>query len=152
MRIDTSLSEFLQSGVIVAVGTRDASLAPAVTRGWGGRVCADGDSVELFVGRTVSGATLANLRDNGRLAVIFGCPLSFRSAQIKGRCTSLAEPEPDDRDWVERHRRALARSLAQVGISPDWGRLVSAADLVRIRFEAEAIFDQTPGPRAGAQL
>lgn len=152
MRIDQRLADFLQSGVIVAVGTRDARLAPCVTRGWGGRVCGDGASLDLFVGRTVSQATLADLRDNGRMAVTFGCPISFRSVQVKGRCTAIAEPEAGDRDWVERHRRALVRGFAQAGISPGWVDRMRVDDLVRVRLQVEAVFDQTPGPRAGAEL
>lgn len=57
---------------------------------------------------------------------------------------------------VARHQRAFVEEVAAVGMAgPEAARLFSAElspAMTRIRIEVESLFDQTPGPGAGARL
>jgi hypothetical protein len=157
IQIDEDLRAFLEeSGSAVVVGTRDALLAPQITRGWGVRVSPDRRTIELCVGMPSSRRTLDNLADNGQIAVTLVRPSDYRQVQIKGRATEPLSPTAEDRLRVERHQKAFTREVEQVGISP----LICAGfwnhddedEMVKVRFVLSEAYDQTPGPDAGRPL
>jgi hypothetical protein len=63
--IPPEIASFLESGVSILVGTRDARLLPESIRAIGARVEAEGAELVLFLPDAVSATTLANLRENG---------------------------------------------------------------------------------------
>lgn len=156
MRIEDELKAFLEGGVAVVLGTRDANLAPEVARGWGLHVLADRSTLELCVGLPSGRRTLANAADNGQIAVTAVSPLNYRQVQLKGRVVATLEPSDEDRLRVERHRAAFALAVEHVGIPsefcPGFWTHDDAGALARLRFTPEQAFDQTPGPEAGRRL
>lgn len=140
------------------VGTRDADLVPELIRAWGPRFSRDGRSMSLCVAGAGSARTLANLRNNGRLAVTCALPLDSHAIQLWGRCLGTAPANREDLSAVQTHRDAFARSNASIGVPRPfiealWQReLAGSPAMVRIRFAAEQIFNQTPGPGAGSRL
>jgi len=150
--IEQELQEFLESGVSVLVGTRDRRLLPEGARGFGLRVEAGGRELALFLPRAWSERTLANLRDNGRIAVVAARPADHRSVQIKGQVLEVREAGAADREAMGRYREVLVRDFGAIGYPPRvFHRLaVWPADVVRLR--VESLFEQTPGPRAGEPL
>lgn len=156
VRIDDDLRALLEDGVATVLGTRDADLAPEVARGWGLRVLEDRTTVELCLGLPSGRRTLANLADNGRLAVTCVRPSDYRQVQLKGRGREAGAPTEDDRAWVARHQAAFTAQVADVGIAPEtchrfWSHDDPGA-LVKLRLAVEEAFDQTPGPDAGRPL
>jgi len=151
--IDDELMEFLQSGVAVVVGTADDRGRPQLTYGWGPRVQKDRTSVSLFVDTARAVATLENLQANGRIAVTFASPISYRSVQLKGRFLGICDASPADREWVQQHRDAFMTAAALVG-DPMHGtsRNRWMEDFFRVDFTVEQAFNQTPGPSAGDAL
>ena len=67
--IPDKLVEFLHGPQIMLVGTRDAKLRPAVDRAFGAVADAAKDSITIFLPDGNAERTLANLADNGRVAL-----------------------------------------------------------------------------------
>lgn len=152
LTIDEDLRTFLEGGRAVAVATRNADLVPSARRGWGARVSEDGRSLEIFIDKSSSEASVANLRDNGRIAVCFVDVNTLRSLQVKGRCVEVGEPAPDDWGWVDRHRAAFTEEVGTIGFPPGTIRHLWSLEVIKIRFVIDEFYDQTPGPEAGKAI
>jgi hypothetical protein len=150
--ISPDLAAFLESGISILVGTRDARLVPECTRGVGARVEAGGAELTVFVPDAISGPTLANLRDNGRIAVGFSRAQDHRTFQVKGRVVEVAPAGERDRDDVDRYRCAWASLLGEVGMPPRITLRMAHWPAHAVHLRVEAIFVQTPGPGAGSRL
>jgi hypothetical protein len=156
--ITAELKAFFERGASVMVGTRDADCVPELVRAWGPRVSRDRRSVSVCVAMAVGARTLENLRDNGRLAVTFALPANSNAIQVWGRCTGTGEAQRQDLAAVRAHRDAFARVNEGLGlprpfIEALWKReLAGSPVMLLIRFAAEQIFNQTPGPDAGSLL
>jgi hypothetical protein len=76
--------------------------------------------------------------------------------QLKGRHLRTTKPSAEDLLRVERHRELFAGVNASMGVprahvEAFWHReLAGSPLLVTIQFVVNAIFNQTPGPEAGA--
>jgi hypothetical protein len=97
-------------------------------------------------------ATVANLRDGGRIAVTFARPSDYVSYQVKG--VGLVRPaQADDLDCARRYMTAIVDVLAGLGLdrrlSAPW---VTEVEAVAVRIEVDAIYVQTPGARAGERV
>ncbi len=140
------------------VGTRDSALVPELVRAWGPRVSQDRKSLSVCLAQAVSARTLGNLSDNGRLAVTFALPADSHAIQVWGRCIGTGQPQRLDLAAVEAHRDLFARvneglGVPRVLVEALWQReLAGSPGMVKIRFAAEQIFNQTPGPGAGSPL
>lgn len=150
--ISKELQEFLESGVSVLVGTRDRLLVPEAIRGFGLRVEADGRELVVFVPRAWSERTLANLRDNGRLAVAAARPSDHRSVQVKGSLLGIVACGDAERVALESYRELLVRDFGAIGFPPRVLHRLNAWPADAVRMRVEALFEQTPGPRAGAPI
>ena len=149
--ISPELAEFLESGISVLVGSRDARMLPEVARAFGARVEADGRELTVFLPVATAARTLANASENERLAVCFSA-IDHRSYQVKGRIRSVREADENDRRAIERYRAALAQIYGRVGMPPRLTYRISHWPAHAVRMEVEAIFIQTPGPGAGGAL
>lgn len=156
--IPLELEALIEQGASVMVGTRDSGLVPELVRAWGPRVSRDRTYATVCVARAAGVKTIGNLRDNARVAVTFALPANSRAIQVWGRCIGTGRPQRDDVTAVEEHRATFARVNRDIGVPPPfiealWTReLAGSPDMVRIRFVAEHIFNQTPGPDAGSPL
>jgi hypothetical protein len=150
--IDPELKQFVEADVSVVVGSRDAQFAPEIVRGWGPQVMPDGASLEICIDRAAGVRTLANLRDNGRMAVTLTHPISHKAVQFKGRCVEIGDPAAADWPRIERHREAFVQVLGQMGYTREFTRRLWSVQVVKLRLSIEQAFDQTPGPEAGKPL
>ena len=156
--IRRELKPFLESGVSIVVGSRDADLFPEITRAWGLSVSKDRKSITLCVPLATSHKTLDNLAGNGQMTVCCSLPTSYKTVQLKGQCIATADPSRMDLAAVERHREAFGRLNKRIGFPHQrsetfWKReLETSPVLIKLRFVPEQIFDQTPGPDAGSPL
>jgi hypothetical protein len=158
MLIPPELKALIERGASVMVGTRDSELAPELVRAWGPRVDRDRKHVSVCVAMAAGVKTLGNLQDNARVAVTFALPADSHAMQVWGRCIGTGRPHRDDLIAVQQHRDTFARVNKDIGvplpfIEALWQReLAGSPIMVRIRFVAEQIFNQTPGPDAGSPL
>lgn len=150
--IGDELKEFLESGVATIVGTGDANGRPHMAYGWAPRVAGREGVVEVFLDRERADQTLADLRANGRIAMTVAHPVTYRSVQLKGRFRESGEPNDADKEWVHRGREGFSVSTALVGDPPGVIKNMWLEETVRVAFEVDGAFDQTPGPEAGKPL
>jgi hypothetical protein len=143
---------FFESGISVLVGTRDARLVPDAVRAVGARVEAGGEELTVFLPAATAAVALANVRDNGRIAVTFARPSDHRSFQLKGRVLRVAEATGADRDVVDLYRCGLAKEMAVIGLPPRLTLRLAHWPAHAVRLRVEGVFAQTPGPGAGAEL
>ncbi len=136
----------------ILVGTRDANLAPEITRGWGPTVLLDGHTIDLCISLSAGEKTLENLRDHEELAVTFHQTVSYKTVQLKGRFLESGELTPQDWESVKRQKSVLSEQTKVHGIPLSIGLRLLPLDLVRIRFVVQQAFEQTPGPGAGGKL
>jgi hypothetical protein len=144
--------ELLSSGVVMSVGTRDRALTPECVPAIGSRVHRDRRTLTVFVPRALLGETLANLQDNGQIAVSFARPSDDKTMQVKGRASGVRDAVEADRPVQELARGGLVEQLAGVGMPRAIGRRMTWWPSVAIDIEVADVFVQTPGPGAGARL
>jgi len=140
---------FVESGVSVLVGTRDAHLKPFGMRGVGAKVHADRKTLTIFLPTPTSVRALENLRDNGRIAITFTRPIDHRSMQLKGKAIAFREANEDERPLLESWVEGWARHLEVVGLPRALGSRLTFWPAMAVDVAIEASFHQTPGPSAG---
>jgi hypothetical protein len=143
--------EFVQRGISVLVGSRDARLMPECIRAVGVRVERGAQELTIFLPTATSARVLANLRENGRIAITVA-HTDHHSIQIKGKVLRVASARPADRELVERYRCDLAQNWGYIGVPPRFTLRLAHWPCHAVRFRVETAFDQTPGPRAGDVL
>lgn len=150
--ISPDLATFLESGVSVLVGTRDARLVPECQRALGVRIEPDGEHFVVFVPCAVGELVVAQARETGRIAVCFSRVEDHQSIQLKGDVQEIRHAAESERAHVDRYRQAFAEVLGLVGLPHALTLRMSHWPCWAIRVRADASFVQTPGPGAGRPL
>jgi hypothetical protein len=154
--LDAELTEFLESGCATIVGLVSTDGAPFATRGWGTLVLSPAPArIRLLVGAGPFARAGRRAGDGSRFAMaVTGANVrTLRSVQVKGVGHDLEPPTADD---LVRSVRFCAEFFADIeatdGIPPSlMGRLVPA-DLLAVTVDVDEVYDQTPGPGAGAKV
>jgi hypothetical protein len=149
--IPSELHPFLQSGITILVGSRDSRLVPEGVRGVNARVSPDGTELTIWLPAATAARTLANVADNGHLAVYF-CSIDHRSFQFKGRVIATRKALAKERAELERYRAAIAQHWGQIGLPPRLTHRMVVWPAHALTMQVESVFVQTPGPGAGAAL
>jgi hypothetical protein len=150
--IPEDLVEFLESGVSILVGTRDADLRPEAARGFAVVVEPDRRRLRVHLLEKGSERTVANLKANGEVSVAFSRPVDHVSVQAKGKCVEVRPGGEPDRAAVERYRAAYVEGLYVIGMPRGLTKRMRTWPCVAFTVEIEALFSQTPGPSAGRRL
>jgi hypothetical protein len=143
---------FVESGVSVLVGTRDAGMRPFGLRAMGAKVRADRKTLTVFIPDQTGERTLADLRDNGRTALTFTRPIDHRSMQLKGKAIAIRAATEDERPFLESYVEGWARHLEVVGLPRAIGSRLTYWPATAVDVIVEASYHQTPGPSAGKCL
>jgi len=146
------LASFLEEGIGVHLGTRTADLEPNGVRAVAARVEDSGRQLVVYVPAVFADRVLPDLQSNGQVAVLFGRPVDERSVQVKGTFVDVRDGHDGERAMVLAQWDAYMENLGAIGIPravygqcPRW-------PVVAIRLKVTALFEQTPGPSAGAPL
>jgi hypothetical protein len=144
---------FVEGGAALIVGTVSADGVPTATRGWGLTVLsAETGACRLLLDSNAEHA-LANLAATRSIAVTCADVATFYSVQLKGEIVLLEPPTDADRersnDYVDAFFGAVIRTDGR-----DLASLhqLRPNDIVASIVRFAEIFDQTPGPGAGAAL
>lgn len=144
------LAQLLAHGPSLLLVTRDASLRPEIVRAGFGTVTDDG-SILIAVPLPEGRRTVANLEDNGVVALSAARPTTYRTLQVKGRgarrCT-----RPDVEAQAERHRERMGDEIAAVGLDGGITRVFWSHRFAVFAFTPDEIYEQTPGPSAGLAI
>ena len=145
-------AHILQDVGTILVGTRDATLTPEITRGWGPTILPDGHTIDVCISLSAGAKTLDNLRDCEEIALTFHHTVSYKTVQLKGRFLESSEPTPQDWESFERQWKTLSEQAKVHGIPIRIGSRIFSPDLVRLRILVQQAFEQTPGPGAGGTI
>lgn len=151
--LDKSLTEFLEQGLAIHIGTRNAALRPNGCRVTAVRVEDQGRHLVAYLPKAATPAVLEDLRDNGLAAVSFARPTDDRAVQVKGEFLSVRDAEASEEAFVLGQWRSLLAELDMIGLAA----LTSTSTwlmwpCVAVKIRVTAVFSQTPGPEAGAVL
>ncbi len=146
------LAPLLEGLVAVHVATRDAGLVPDEVMAAAALLEPDGRSLTVYLPDATAATALANLRDNGEVAVVLSQPLTHRTVQLKGRVESLRAAREEEREAVERFAAAFDAEVAAIGLPPAALRRRNRWPCTAATFAVREGFEQTPGPRAGEPL
>ena len=153
--IDAAHAAFMQGAVGVSIATCSQNNMPNVVRAVGCRVSPDFRLVTILVSAKQAGAVMADIRRNGKIAVVCSQPSTHRTIQIKGQDAVIGMASGADLQAVTTYRTAFARELEPFGYEEANIRAMLAcpdADIVALQFHPCAAFSQTPGPNAGQPL
>ena len=151
--LDKSLTEFLEQGLAIHIGTRNAALRPNGCRVTAVRVEAQGRHLVAFLPAAASPDVLEDLRTNGQAAVSLARPTDDRAVQVKGEFVSVRDADESDGAFVLGQWQSLLAELDKIGLA----QLTSTSTwlmwpCVAVTLRVTAVFSQTPGPEAGAVL
>ena len=150
--IDTALAAFLEEGVGIHIGTRNDALQPNGARAIAVKVEEDGGHFVVYVARVAAARLLPDLEANGQAAVGFGRPIDDRACQVKGTFTGVRDATDAERAMVLAQWDGFLGSLEKIGIPRVATKTWITWPAVAIRIRVNALFNQTPGPGAGAPL
>jgi hypothetical protein len=150
--IGPELAAFLEQGVGIHIGTRDDQLHPNGARAVAAKVDSGGSHLVVYVAEIAAARLRGDLESNGQAAVVFGRPEDERSCQVKGVFIDIRAATESERPLLEKQWDGFLGQLEMIGIPR-----VSATNWVTwpalaIRLKVTTIFEQTPGPQAGAQI
>ncbi len=150
--IDVELAAFLQEGIAIQLGTRNDRLEPNGVRVVAVTVDVDGRHLVAYVPDAAVSQVLPDLESNGQAALVFARPPDERACQVKGTFTSARPASDAEREGVEAQWDRWLDRLASIGVARPTLEPWITWPCTAIRLRVTAIFNQTPGPNAGAPL
>jgi hypothetical protein len=150
--IDKELAAFLEEGIGIQIGTRNARLDPNGARVVAVKVDEDGRHLVAYVPKSAAGHVLPDLEDNGQAAIVFARPPDERSCQVKGTFVESRPARASERPFVAAQWERWVTRLGTIGLPPAAVERWQAWPCVAIRVRVTALFNQTPGPGAGGAL
>ncbi len=150
---DPEMQGFLQSGCGLLVATVSADGEPHATRGWGLDVVELGPPALVRVLLDADDdRTLEHVAARGAVAITAANVLTLRSLQLKGRSQGLDAASLGDPERGDRYVRQFHADVEVTDRVP-WETFERffPASYVACVVSVEEMFDQTPGPGAGAR-
>jgi hypothetical protein len=153
--LEPDVIDLLESGCAMLVGLVTASNKPFATRGWGLEVLDGGTRARVLVGsQDLDRLGYSNGGANSSMIAVTGCSvLTLRSTQIKGPIGTIGPADDDDMQRSLRYCNAFFDDVAVVDSIPRYlmERLIPPT-LLACEFDIVEVYDQTPGPNAGAPV
>ncbi len=150
--IDDALAAFLQQGVAINLGTRNDRLEPHAAYVGAALVDDDRQHLTIYVPTLAAGPVLDDLSANGQAAVVFARPEDDRACQVKGTFVAARPARDDEEALVRTQCDGFCRQLEIIGMPGESTRPWVVWPATAVRLRVTAVFDQTPGPQAGAPL
>ena len=147
---DRDVAAFFETGCSTVLGFVLPSGEPFASRAWGTRLLA-GEPLRARV--LIPAATARRIEPPFALAMTGADVRTLRSVQAKGQVIGYEPLTADDRDTVRQHCDEFFTAVEEADGTPRSlvDRMVPT-DLVAATFELASLYDQTPGPGAGARL
>jgi len=146
------VASFVEGGQCIHIGTRNDQLEPTGVLVFAVTVDPDRSHVTAFLPTTGSEEVLANLQANGQAALCFGRPVDEHACQVKGVFVSARPAAKKERAAVDAQWEQSLRQLEQIGQPRVLRAGVAVWPSVAVRLRVTEVFNQTPGPGAGAPL
>ena len=150
--VSEELAAFLQSGLSITAGTRDAALRPDGARVYALRIHEDRERLTAYFHAKAAPAMRRNLADCPLLALSVDRPNDSRACQLKGTFLGSRRGRASERALVEQQVDGFLTQLEAIGIP----RAMTAGWLywpcVAVEMRVTELYEQTPGPGAGEPL
>jgi hypothetical protein len=150
--LDRTLTEFLEQGLAIHIGTRDARLRPNGCVVTAVRVEDEGRHLVAFIPKAVTSAVFDDLHSNGQAAISFTRPSDDKAVQVKGEFVATDDATQADQQFAMSQWEGFLRQLDLIGLPGKATATWTLWPCVAVRIRVTALFSQTPGPEAGAVL
>jgi Pyridoxamine 5'-phosphate oxidase len=150
--MDSDPAQVVGPGPGCIVATRDEEMRPEIARGWAPEVNEEAAIATVCIGAERDSKMGSNLLSNGAIALTMTHPTTYRGIQAKGRVSDVGEPTAEQLERVQAHLAAFAAQVELLGLGRELTRRLLVPDLMAVTFAVHELYDQTPGPRAGARL
>lgn len=150
--LDKTLTEFLEQGLAIHIGTRDARLRPNGCVVTAVRVEDEGRHLVAFIPKAVTPAVFDDLRSNGQAAISFTRPSDDKAVQVKGEFVAVEDVSDADQQFAMSQWEGFLRQLDLIGLPGKATATWTLWPCLAVRIRVTALFSQTPGPEAGAVL
>jgi hypothetical protein len=150
---DPETRAFLESGCGLLAATVSADGEPHAARAWGLDVVELGPpALVRLVLDADDERTLEHVAGGGAIAITAANVLTLRSLQLKGRAEGLDAANPVDQERVDRYLRQFHHDVETTDrVTWETFQTFFPASYVGCVVRVEEMFDQTPGPGAGAR-
>jgi hypothetical protein len=150
--ISPELAAFLHGGVSIHIATRSGNLEPHGARVAAVAIDPDGTHVTAYVPKVAAAPIVADLKANRQAAICFVRPHDDRACQLKGEFLGAGPAAARERTTIERQWKAFVADLAQIGFARQATEGWKTWPAIAVRLRVTALFNQTPGPGAGAPI
>jgi hypothetical protein len=153
--LNASQAALLCGPVAINAASHDAAGVPSITRAFGCRVTADRREVVILLSTQRSQAFLRDLAAGAAIAVVFSRPKTHETLQLKGARGRIQPLEGRDRQIMLAYGAAFTAEIMALSYAERFSRALTSAvadEAIAVAFTPNAVFDQTPGPKAGARL
>ncbi len=142
----------MQGGRSLLVGTCSAKLLPDCVRAMGVRIWPGASQLTVILPAATGAVSIANLRENPRIALTASHIPTHRTIQIKGKVLAIREGDESDREFAARYRESFTVDLAWAGQPRTTTLRLGIWPCFAIDVDIAVAFAQTPGPLAGHKL
>lgn len=148
----SELTAMVEAGAGLVAGTADAGGAPRAARAWAVTVVDEGARrVRIALGADDE-VFVANLA-TGRLSLTGADVRTFGSVQIKGRIVAVEPPNAADVELMRVQSAAFFAAVQATDGNPvESLRRMLPHEVTVVEMIVDEMYDQTPGPAAGAAL
>lgn len=150
--VTRELAVFLEEGLGSHMASINARLEPNAARVLALKVEPDGKHVIAYVPRVAADAVLSDLEANGQAAIVCARPPDERGCQIKGTFVEARPADEAERPIVIEQWEHFRDRLERIGLPRVATDTWLTWPAIAIRIRVQSLFDQTPGPGAGAPL
>ena len=116
------------------------------------RVEPDRRHLTVYIPAVGAAGVLDDLEANGQAAVVFARPEDDRACQVKGTLVEVRPARDDEEAIVREQFEGFLRQLQIIGMPGESTRAWTVWPALAVRLRVTAMFEQTPGPKAGAPL
>lgn len=148
--LDSTRIAMLTAGSGLVVGSVDDDGTPTAVRAWSAAITGPG---RLRVGVSSDDPELTDDYVGRWVAVTAADVVSLTSVQMKGAIIKVEPPDGADLTLVTSQSEAFFAAIHETdGDSIDVLRRLLPERIAMIEIDVEQVFDQSPGPGAGAQI
>ena len=150
--IDAAERALVDAGCSLVVGTIGSDGTPRATRAWAATVLDDvAGRLRLLV--TADDATSLGNLGSGQIALTGADVRTLRAVQLKGHVVVVEPATAEDLVTLDAHTDAFFRAVHETDGNPlDLLRRLLPNDVVAVEMIVDEVYDQSPGPGAGAAL
>jgi hypothetical protein len=150
--IDHRIRRCLEAGTSVLVATVDARGFPSCCRA--SAITSDDEltSIAVYLPMATSQQTIKDIATTHRMAVAATRLVEHFSVQLKGTANTARLARDDEAALVDERFRAFAEVLHNLGVPRRLTRSLVLWPAFVVDMRVDEIFEQTPGPNAGARL